>query len=287
MIRNKKLKTAEENFFKAVMILSTTLIILTLGYIILSIFIKSIHALSWEMVTQVPSGGYYYGKGGGILNAILGSLYLSVGATLLSMLISTPIALYMNVHLTRRARLVNFVRYLLDVIWGVPSIVYGAFGFTLMVFLGIHTSLLAGIITVTLFIIPIMVRAIDEVLKTIPIGLMESALSLGSMKSEVAWRVYLRQASSGILTAVLLAFGRAFGDAASVLFTAGYTDSIPTSLSEPIATLPLSIFFQLASPVPEVQERAYASAMVLTFIILIISIGSRVLTKKYLKNKIQ
>ncbi|MDP4225710.1 MAG: ABC transporter permease subunit [Bacteroidota bacterium] len=287
MIRNKKLKKAEEIFFKTVMIISTTLIILTLGYIILSIFIKSIHALSWEMITRVPSGGYYYGKGGGILNAILGSLYLSVGATLLSMLISTPIALYMNVHLTRRARLVNFVRYLLDVIWGVPSIVYGAFGFTLMVFLGIHTSLLAGIITVTLFIIPIMVRAMDEVLKTIPIGLMESALSLGSMKSEVAWRVYLRQASSGILTAVLLAFGRGFGDAASVLFTAGYTDSIPTSLSEPVATLPLSIFFQLASPVPEVQERAYASAMVLTFIILIISIGSRVLTKKYLKNKIQ
>ncbi|MDP4187631.1 MAG: ABC transporter permease subunit, partial [Bacteroidota bacterium] len=245
MIRNKKLKKAEEIFFKTVMIISTTLIILTLGYIILSIFIKSIHALSWEMITRVPSGGYYYGKGGGILNAILGSLYLSVGATLLSMLISTPIALYMNVHLTRRARLVNFVRYLLDVIWGVPSIVYGAFGFTLMVFLGIHTSLLAGIITVTLFIIPIMVRAMDEVLKTIPIGLMESALSLGSMKSEVAWRVYLRQASSGILTAVLLAFGRGFGDAASVLFTAGYTDSIPTSLSEPVATLPLSIFFQL------------------------------------------
>lgn len=287
MIRNKKLKKAEEIFFKTVMIISTTLIILTLGYIILSIFIKSIHALSWEMITRVPSGGYYYGKGGGILNAILGSLYLSVGATLLSMLISTPIALYMNVHLTMQARLVNFVRYLLDVIWGVPSIVYGAFGFTLMVFLGIHTSLLAGIITVTLFIIPIMVRAMDEVLKTIPIGLMESALSLGSMKSEVAWRVYLRQASSGILTAVLLAFGRGFGDAASVLFTAGYTDSIPTSLSEPVATLPLSIFFQLASPVPEVQERAYASAMVLTFIILIISIGSRLLTKKYLKNKIQ
>jgi phosphate transport system permease protein len=84
----------------------------------------------------------------------------------------------------------------------------------------------------------------------------------------------------------LLSFGRAIGDAASVLFTAGYTDSIPTSLSEPAATLPLSIFFQLSSPVPEVQNRAYASAVILIVIILIISLLSRALSKKYHKNRI-
>jgi phosphate transport system permease protein len=79
----------------------------------------------------------------------------------------------------------------------------------------------------------------------------------------------------GILTAILLAFGRGIGDAASVLFTAGYTDRIPTSLMRPVASLPLAVFFQLGTPYPEVQQRAYASALILTVIVLAISLGSR------------
>jgi phosphate transport system permease protein len=156
-----------------------------------------------------------------------------------------------------------------------------------MVFLGIRTSLLAGILTVTLFIIPIMVRSMDEVLKTVPKGLIEASFSLGSTRSETAFRVMLKQCIPGMITAILLAFGRAIGDAAAVLFTAGYTDYIPTSLSQPTATLPLSVFFQLSSPIPEVQNRAYASAVVLTVIVLIISITSRAFSMKYQKNKIK
>ena len=201
-------------------------------------------------------------------------------------IIGVPVALFMNVYLVKQKRVLNFIRFLLDLIWGVPSIVYGAFGFTLMVFLGIKTSLLAGIITVTLFILPIMIRACDEILKTSPLGLLEASLSLGSTKTETSYRVVLMQSFSGIVTAILLSFGRAIGDAASVLFTAGYTDSIPTSLKEPAATLPLSIFFQLSSPVPEVQNRAYASAVILIIIILVISLLSRALSKKYHKNRI-
>jgi phosphate transport system permease protein len=155
-----------------------------------------------------------------------------------------------------------------------------------MVFFGIRASLLAGIITVTLFIIPIMVRGMDEVLKSVPRGLLESSLSLGSTRSETAYRVYLKQSVPGVITAVLLSFGRAIGDAASILFTTGYTDYIPTSLSQPTATLPLAIFFQLSSPIPEVRERAYAAAVILMIIILIISISSRFFSKKYQKNKI-
>jgi len=115
---------------------------------------------------------------------------------------------------------------------------------------------------------------------------LEASLSLGSTRSEVSYRVFFKQTMPGIITAVLLSFGRAIGDAASILFTAGYTDYIPTSLNQPTATLPLSIFFQLSSPIPEVQQRAYASAVVLVFIILVISILSRILTRKYQKNQI-
>lgn len=276
----------EEKFFKVLMVLATYFILLVLAVIIYSIFEKGLKSISWEILTQIPKGGYYYGKGGGILNAILGSLTLAFGATLLAFIIGLPVALYINVFLVRRKKLVNLVRFILDLVWGIPSIVYGAFGFTMMILLGIQTSLLAGIITVTLFILPIMIRSMDEILRTVPAGLSEAAYSLGSNQSETAFKIFTRQSVSGIITAVLLSFGRAIGDAASVLFTAGYTDNLPNSLFEPVATLPLSIFFQLSSPVQEVQNRAYASALVLTLIILLVSLFSRGLGKRYHKTKI-
>jgi phosphate transport system permease protein len=286
-INRKLLKKSEELLFKVFMILSTIIIVMALLAIIVSVLIKGVPSLSWSMISETPKGGYYFGKEGGILNAIIGSLYLSTGATLLALVVSLPLALYMNIHKIKQKRAVNSIRFILDLLWGIPSIVYGAFGFTLMVYLGLRTSLLAGILTVALFIIPIMVRSMDEVLKTVPKGLIESAFSLGSTKSETAFRIVLRQCIPGLITAVLLSFGRAIGDAAAVLFTAGYTDYIPTSLSQPTATLPLSVFFQLSSPIPEVQNRAYASAVILTIIVLIISITSRAFSMKYQKNKIK
>ena len=286
-LNRQLLRKSEELFYRVLMIISTAIIIIALLAIIISILVKGIPSLSWSMITQTPKGGYYFGKEGGILNAIIGSLYLSGGATLLALVVSLPLALYMNIHKMKQKNAVNIIRLFLDILWGIPSIVYGAFGFTLMVFLGLRTSLLAGILTVTLFIIPIMVRSMDEVLKTVPKGLLEASFSLGSTRSETAFRVILRQCIPGMITAILLAFGRAIGDAAAVLFTAGYTDYIPTSLSQPTATLPLSVFFQLSSPIPEVQNRAYASAVVLTVIVLIISIASRGFSMKYQKNKIK
>lgn len=279
-------KFIEEKIFRALMFFSTVFIVTALALIIFSILNKGLVLLSWEMVSQTPKGGFYFGKEGGILNAIVGSFYLSVSATFLALFVSLPLALFMNIYLKRYNAITNAIRFFLDLLWGVPSIVYGAFGFTIMIYFGLRASLLAGIITVTLFIIPIMVRAMDEVFKTVSIGLYEASLSLGSTRSETAYRVFLRQCYPGVITAVLLAFGRGIGDAASVLFTTGFTDHIPASLLQPTATLPLAIFFQLGAPIPEVQERAYAAAAVLTFFILAISILARMTSKKFQKHKI-
>jgi phosphate transport system permease protein len=150
-----------------------------------------------------------------------------------------------------------------------------------------NASLLAGIITVALLITPIVVRTFDEVLTTIPKGLHEAGLALGSTKAEMAFKIMFKQGFSGFITAVLLAFGRGIGDAASVLFTAGYTDLIPINLDEPAATLPLAIFFQLGSPIPEVRERAFAAAAILTIIILVISLSARAISKRYSKTNIK
>lgn len=279
-------KRIEENIFRFLMALATIVIAALLLLIIFVIVFKGLPSLSWDMITQVPKGGFYFGKEGGILNAIIGSLYLSIGATIIALIIGLPVAMYMNVFLLKHKKFVNSIRFFLDLLWGIPSIVYGAFGFVIMIYFGLRTSLLAGIITVTLFIIPIMVRSMDELLKSVPRGLLESAISLGSTRTEISYRVYLRQCIPGIVTAILLSFGRAIGDAASVLFTAGYTDSIPTSIFDPTATLPLAIFFQLGSPVEEVKQRAYAAAVLLTVIILLISLTARFFSRKYQKNRI-
>ena len=133
----------EEKVFKILMVIATYSILAILALIIFSIFAKGIKALSWEILTQVPKGGYYYGKGGGILNAILGSLSLAFGATFLAFIIGLPVALYINVFLVRQKKMVTLIRFILDLVWGIPSIVYGAFGFSMMILLG-HPDLTAG-----------------------------------------------------------------------------------------------------------------------------------------------
>jgi phosphate transport system permease protein len=264
------------------MYLSFALVLGSLAMILWTIVSTGLPALTWEMVTQTPKGGYYLGKEGGILNAIIGSLYLAVGATILALIVSLPLALYIETYMGDSSW-GRWVRLSLDVLWGIPSIVYGAFGFTIMLALGMRASLLGGIIVLAILEIPIMTRAMDEVIRRMPTELEQAALAMGSTKLEVATRVVVRQMLPGIITAILLAFGRAIGDAASVLFTAGYTDRIPTSLMDPAASLPLAVYFQLGTPFPAVQQRAYASALILTIIVLIISLGSRLLAGRISK----
>ncbi len=263
-----------EAFVKGLMIFSLIVVAFSLGSILFTILIRGLPSLTWSMITQSPKGGFYMGREGGVLNAIIGSLYLAGGGTLLALIISLPIALYLETYLGD-SKWGQYVRLSLDVLWGIPTIVYGAFGFTLMLAMGLRASLLAGIIVLALVELPIMVRAMDEVIRRMPTDLEQAALALGSTKLEVALRIVTRQMLPGIITAILLAFGRGIGDAASVLFTAGYTDRIPTSLMSPTASLPLAVFFQLSTPYPEVQQRGYASALILTIIVLIISLGSR------------
>jgi len=264
----------EESLFQTLMILSFLLVAGSLGFILITVIVKGLPALNVAMLTQIPKGGFYLGKEGGILNAIIGSLYLAGGGTFGALLLSLPIALYLNTYV-RRSAWADFLRLTLDVLWGIPSIVYGAFGFIIMLALGLRASLLGGILVLALLELPIMTRAIDEVLRMMPMELEQASLALGSTRLETAVHVVVRQMLPGMVTAILLAFGRGIGDAASVLFTAGYTDRIPTSLLRPVASLPLAVFFQLGTPFPEVQQRAYASALVLTFIVLVISLGSR------------
>jgi phosphate transport system permease protein len=281
MVRTWRFKKRHmaESIARFFMLLSFLVVAASLLSILYTILVRGLPALSWEMVSQTPKGGYYLGKEGGILNAIVGSLLLAGGGTLLALAFSLPLTLFMETYLMR-SRWARYVRLTLDILWGIPSIVYGAFGFTLMLAVGMRASLLGGIITLALLEMPIMTRAMDEVIRLMPEELSHASLAVGASRLQTALKVTIRQMLPGIVTATLLAFGRGIGDAASVLFTAGYTDRIPTSLSNPTASLPLAIYFQLGTPYPEVQQRAYASALILTLIVLFVSLGSRLLAAR-------
>ncbi len=273
----------EESLVKGLMIVSLALILGILAAIVFVIVLRGVSSLSLSMLIETPKGGYYLGQGGGIANAIVGSLCLAFGASLLALLLGLPIAFalqreYLGRHLARITRLS------LDVLWGTPSIVYGAFAFILMVYFGLSTSLLGGIIALTFLMLPIMTRAIEEVIQMIPPELKETSYALGTTRFETTLSVVLKQVLPGIVTGVLLAFGRGIGDAASILFTAGYTDYLPRSLFDPVASLPLAVFFQVATPMPEVQQRAYASALILLIIVLLVSVGSRLLSRRYSRH---
>lgn len=276
----------EEFICKILMVGSALTLLGSLFFILATILWRGLAAMNLAMLTQIPTGGYYLGKEGGILNAILGSLCLAGGGTLLAFVIGLPIALYLNLYASR-TRHATVIRLSLDVLWGIPSIIYGVCGFIFMLWLGVRASLLGGMIALALLEMPIMVRGMDETIAMVPLALKESSFALGATPLETGLRIVVRQAMPGLITAVLLAFGRGIGDAASVLFTAGYTDRLPSSLLSPVASLPLAVFFQLGTPFPKVQERAYAAALILMVIVLTISGLARYLTKRSTRHLIR
>ena len=275
----------EEKIAKVLMLFSVLVVSGFVFSVIYTIFWRGLPVLTWGMISQLPGGGFYIGQDGGFLNAIIGSVYIVGASTVIGLSVSIPVVFYLNVYLKRNSRFGYLSRLAFDVLFGIPSIVYGAFGFTIMIYMGLRASLLGGIIVETLLIIPIMIRTMDEVAKTIPTDLLESSYSLGATRIETIG-VVMRQIAPAIATATLLSIGRSIGDAAGVMFTAGFSDNIPTSLSQPAATLPLSVFFQLSAPQVAVQNRAYAAAVVLTFIVLVLSLAGRFITAHFSKNKV-
>lgn len=280
----KNSKFIEEKVVKALMWVAVSLVVLVVASIICTIFVKGFGSLSWDMVTKVPGRNWNTADDGGFVNAIWGSVIVVAPATLIAMVVSIPVVFYMNLYRRRSNWLSYVARLAYDVLYGIPSIVYGAFAFMIMVMVGMRASVLGGIIVSTLLIIPMFIRNGDEISKSVPDDMIDAAYSLGATKWETL-KVVVRQVLPGMATATLLAVGKAIGDAAAVMFTAGFSDSMATSLSSPTATLPLAIFNWVTMPDP-FPGRAYAAALVLTVIVLILSLGGRWITNHFTKNNL-
>lgn len=280
----KNSKFIEEKVVKALMWVSVSLVILVVASIVCTIFVKGFGSLSWDIVTKVPGRNWNTTDDGGFINAIWGSVIVVAPATLIAMVVSIPVVFYMNLYRRRSNWLSYVARLAYDVLYGIPSIVYGAFAFMIMVMVGMRASVLGGIIVSTLLIIPMFIRNGDEISKSVPDDMIDAAYSLGATKWETL-KVVVRQVLPGMATATLLAVGKAIGDAAAVMFTAGFSDSMASSLSSPTATLPLAIFNWVTMPDP-FPGRAYAAALVLTVIVLILSLGGRWITNHFTKNNL-
>lgn len=283
MDRNKS-KYVTEKVMKVLMLMAVLLVFSFLASIIWTIFVKGIGSISWEMVSKVPGKDWNVSNDGGFLNAIVGSLAVVLPSAILAACVSIPVVFYMNLYLRRGHKLSYAARLAYDILYGIPSIVYGAFAFTVMVIVGMRASVLGGIVVTTLLMIPMMIRSGDEISKSVPDEMVDAAYSLGATKWETL-KVVFRQVLPGMVTAALLALGKAIGDAAGVMFTAGFSDALPSSLSDPTATLPLAIFNWVTMPDP-FPDRAYAAALVLTVIVLILSLAGRWVTRRFTKNNL-
>lgn len=216
-------------------------------------------------------------RGGGVANAIVGSILLVAIAIIVAVPVGIGAGLYLAEH--RRARFAAMVRLLADVLSGLPTIVLGIFIWELVVRPSGHFSAWAGGMALALVVLPLVARATEEMVRLVPVSLSEAALALGFSRWRTTFTVVLRTAMPGILTAVLIAVARATGEAAPLLFTAFGNPFWSTDPSRPIAALPLQIYTYAQSPYEEWRAQAWASALLLLVLVALISAGARAVVR--------
>jgi phosphate transport system permease protein len=252
-------------------ILATVPLILILGHLLKS-GLSSV-TLSFFLHEPKPSGDV----GGGMYNAIIGTLIMVATASAIGMPIGVGAGLYLVER--RGTRLATVVRFLADVLNGLPSIVMGIFAWQFLVKPIGHFSAMAGAIALAAMMIPMVTRTTEEMVSLVPISLREAALALGYSRARTALTVVLRTATAGIVTGALMAIARIAGETAPLLFTALGNSFTSFSLNRPMAALPLQIFSYAVSPYEDWHSQAWAGALVLITLVLLISLAARAATR--------
>ena len=242
-----------------------------LVFVLGTLLANGIGALSPTLFTQsTPPPG----SAGGLINAICGSLAMTVIATL----IGTPTGILAGTFLAEYAhnnRLGEFVRFINDILLSAPSIIVGLFVYTILVVPMGHFSAWAGSVALAIIMIPVVVRTTEDMLNLVPNALREAAAALGAPKWKIIVTVTYRSAIQGMLTGVLLAIARISGETAPLLFTALNNQFWSTDLNRPMANLPVVIFQFAMSPYADWQTLAWAGALLITAAILVLNVGAR------------
>jgi phosphate transport system permease protein len=247
-------------------------------WILATLLINGFSALSVNLFTQsTPAPGT---EGGGLMNAIVGSLMM-VG---LSTAVSTPIGILAGIYLAEYGeenKFAQLTRFVTDIMLSAPSIVIGLFVYTLYVANVRHFSGYAGSIALSLIAVPVVVRTTDNMLRLVPNSLLEAAFALGAPRWKVAMLVRLRAVKAGVITGILLAVARVSGETAPLLFTALSNQFFSADMNKPMANLPYVIYQFAMSPYDNWRELAWGGALLVTFSVLALNILSRtVFTQK-------
>lgn len=250
--------------------------ILALAWILATVVSRGSVALSWDFFTRLPTPPGV--AGGGLANAMLGTLLL----TGLAALFSIPMGLMAGVYLAefgRESRFAAAVRMTTNILMGVPSIISGVFVYTLLVATTGHFSGYAGAVALALIMLPVIVRTTEDMLLLVPAALREAGLALGTPRWRVTRDIVLRSASKGLLTGVLLAVARVSGETAPLLFTSLNSPYWPERLGQPTANLTVTIFSYAMSPFRDWQAQAWGAAMLITLGVLATSLCARLLMR--------
>jgi phosphate transport system permease protein len=246
-------------------------------WILAILMFKGFSALSMDLLTQVsPAPGT---PGGGLSNAIVGSLMIVLSCTLLS----TPIGVLAGVYLSEygdRSKSAAVTRFVNDIMLSAPSIVIGLFVYALVVVPSKHFSGWAGTIALSLIAIPVVVRTTENMLKLVPVSLREAAFALGAPKWKVSTTVVLKAAKSGVMTGLLLALARVSGETAPLLFTALNNQFFSLDMNKPMANLPVMIFQVAMSPYENWVNLAWGGALLITLTVLALNIIARVVFRE-------
>jgi phosphate transport system permease protein len=225
---------------------------------------RGIGSINWDFLTQIPKP---VGEpGGGMANAIAGSVLI----LLLGSIFGVPIGIGAGIYLAEygRNRFGDLIRFTSDVLNGVPSIVIGIVGYSIVVLTQKHFSALAGAVTLAIMMIPTIARATEEMLLLVPTAVREAAYGLGVPRWRTTLSITLRTATSGVITGVMLAFARVAGETAPLLFTAFGNQYWNWNINQPTAALPLQIFTYAISPFDEWHRQAWAGALILIILIV-------------------
>ena len=252
------------------------LLAIAMGWILLMVLVRGISDLTPTVFTEVTQG-----TGGGLLNAIEGTVVIGIG----SMLLAVPLGVAAGLYAAQfsHTAFARVIRFFADVLVGVPSIVLGYFGYITMVeYLGWNFSLAAACITLAILCLPYICRTTELALGQVPAAMQEAAFALGAGEGRVAFRIMLPTALPGILTGILLAFAISVGETAPLIYTAGWSSYLWTGqiVRSPVGYLTYAIWAFINEPFAAANALAYAAAFLVTFMVLLISVGSRLILQR-------
>jgi phosphate transport system permease protein len=268
------------NFMVGLMIGAVIVALIPLFFILLNLVLKGAGSLSFDFFTRTPAPAGE--TGGGVVHALVGTLLIVGTASLIGLPIGVGAGIYCAEYPTSRLTWVS--RFVADVLNGTPSIVVGVFAWAWIVARQKHFSGLAGGVALSLLMIPMVLRTTEEMIKLVPNSLREAALALGYPRWRTSLSVVVRTTLPGIMTGALLAIARIAGETAPLLFTALGSQYLSYDLNQPMAALPLTVFNYATGPYEEWHQYAWAAALVLILVVLLLSLGARLAIRRFSLN---